>query len=145
MDPLTIIASAVGISRSVTTVAEGIRWITSLKNAPLEFLDLHNELETVQGYLDVLRRTLEPLQENAQEPTALVLTQIATCLPTLNDDVTQIQQLSASLLAHWDDRKRVRKINWRRHQDIVAIHRDRIRRRRVDLAQTVALLQPAQG
>jgi len=46
MDPLSLTAAAVGISRSVTMITDSIRFFSSLKNAPVEVLDLRNEVNT---------------------------------------------------------------------------------------------------
>ncbi|KAK3986849.1 ankyrin repeat-containing domain protein [Cladorrhinum sp. PSN332] len=146
MDPLSIVASVLGISKSVTSIADIIRWITSLKNVPLEFLDLQNELQTVLGYLDVLRHTLAPLGLNADGSVLLSLSQISICLRALETEVHGMQQFSSSFAtAHRDGlRKLARKIDWKVHQDIIVQYRDRVRRRRTDLAHAVGLLQPAQ-
>ena len=44
MDPLSLTAAAIGIANSVTIVNQTFRLISSLKNAPTEFLDLQNEV-----------------------------------------------------------------------------------------------------
>ncbi|KAK4223789.1 ankyrin repeat-containing domain protein [Podospora fimiseda] len=146
MDPLSIIASVIGISKSVSGIFKAIQWITSLGSVPLEFLDLQNELETVHGYLDVLRRIMGSLNLNEHDIALLVFEQIATCLKVLESDMEALHQLSNSFAGRNNaSDKKVNKVNWKRHKDIIQYHRDRIRRRRVDLSAAVALLQPLQS
>ncbi|KAK3988396.1 hypothetical protein QBC44DRAFT_398062 [Cladorrhinum sp. PSN332] len=146
MDPLSITAAVIGISKSITGVASVFQWIASLKNVSLEFLDLQNELGTVQGYLDILRRILNSLDVGQQPTTLLVFEQISTCLKLLEGDVNNMHQLSNSFVTHQNTGDgKVQKINWKRHKGIIEIHRGRIRRRRLDLSAAVALLQPVQS
>ncbi len=44
MDPISITAAVLGIIKSVSSAATIIRWIGAIKNAPLEFIDLQNEV-----------------------------------------------------------------------------------------------------
>lgn len=51
MDPLSLTAAAIGISKSVTIVTDTIRLFSSLKNAPVEVLDLRNEVSESPYFL----------------------------------------------------------------------------------------------
>ncbi|KAM7198765.1 hypothetical protein V8F20_006080, partial [Naviculisporaceae sp. PSN 640] len=150
MDPVSIVGSILGISTAIRNVSAGVALVTSLQNAPLEILDLQNELETIQGYLDVLQRALRPMQKGKcpDMVTELTLNNIATCLRVLQVDVNNLQQVTVSLGI--DPRsdgvmETIRKVKWKRHKETIMAHRKRIRRRRVDVAQAVGLLQPVQS
>jgi len=47
MDPLSILGFVAGLSTATRTISAGVRWVTSLKNVPLEFFDLQNEVRFV--------------------------------------------------------------------------------------------------
>jgi hypothetical protein len=44
MDPVSLTAAVIGIAGSITVVNDVVRLASSLQNAPLEFLDLQNEV-----------------------------------------------------------------------------------------------------
>ncbi|KAK4231446.1 hypothetical protein QBC38DRAFT_222781 [Podospora fimiseda] len=146
MEPLSIIASVLGISKSLTGIAASIRWIISLRNAPLEFMDLQNELQTVLGYLDGSKHILADLSPVLNNSMLLVIYQISICLGALEDEATGMEQFSNSFATdHRSGTKKLgKKMNWKLHQKTIVEYRDRVRRRRVDLVHAVGLIQPTQ-
>lgn len=54
MDPISLTAAVLSIMRSVTIVNDTVRLVSSLKNAPLEFLDLRNEVGDDPPYVAFL-------------------------------------------------------------------------------------------
>jgi len=59
MDPLSLTAAAIGIANTVTIVNQTFRLISSLKNAPSEFLDLQNEVNIY--HLNLNRNLIDTL------------------------------------------------------------------------------------
>jgi len=44
MDPLSITAAVLAIGKSLATTIHAVRWVISLKDVPLELVDLQNEV-----------------------------------------------------------------------------------------------------
>ncbi|KAM7217587.1 Ankyrin repeat-containing domain protein [Rhypophila decipiens] len=151
MDPISIAAAVFGIVRSISSVNTGVRWIASLKNAPTEFLDLQNELETVQGYLHTLQPILGELPNDPVAGTPRPnLTHIEQITQSLRAEAEELVQLTEAFRAQAvrldkNGQPRIKKVRWRRSIETVSTHRDRVRRMRMELASAVGLLQPAQS
>ncbi|KAK4213717.1 ankyrin repeat-containing domain protein [Rhypophila decipiens] len=146
MDPLSIVGFVVGLSTSMRNLVAAVTWIKSLRNAPLEVFDLQNELETVRGYLAALEPVLSPLTTDEDVLTQVALRQIDSCLKALSKDVDSLQDTSSGLMNRQKTTLHtVRKLKWNQYKDTIMVHRDKIRRRRMDLAQAIGLLHTAQS
>ncbi|KAM7219527.1 hypothetical protein V8F06_005082 [Rhypophila decipiens] len=144
MDPLSIVRFVVCLSTSIRNLVAAVTWIKSVRNAPLEFFDLQNELETVRGYLAGLEQVLSRLTTDEDVLTQVALRQIDSCLKALSKDVDSLQDISSVLINRQKTALHtVRKLKWTLYKDTIMVHRDKIRRRRMDLAQAIGLLHIA--
>ncbi|KAH8895618.1 hypothetical protein GQ53DRAFT_744160 [Thozetella sp. PMI_491] len=149
MDPVSLTASVMGIAKTVSSVVTVIRWLASTARAPAELADLQNELETVYGYLNVLRPILENLAKSPRSYENGGLDLLCRISHDLDDDVRGLSRLIHPYELSIPDSAtlslpRLQRFKWRREIDAIIGFRDKVRHRRVDLSHAVALLQPGQ-
>lgn len=79
MDPLSISASVVALCGAVASVSKGLRYAASIRKAPIEFLDLQNQVGMV-AY-----KCLPPFTKRSRSEIELTIDRSATNSPGIFD------------------------------------------------------------
>lgn len=109
------------------------------------------QLETVQGYLHTLQPILDNLPRRTDSAaTPPDLTHIAQISRALSDEIRDLARIADSFRTQsvrldTNGQPQIKRLRWRRSSETIRTYRDQIRRRRLELASAVALLQPAQA
>ncbi|KFY91435.1 hypothetical protein V500_04666 [Pseudogymnoascus sp. VKM F-4518 (FW-2643)] len=150
MDPLSICASIIALCQAVTAITAGIREIATVIAAPDEISDLHNELETVHGYLDKTRAVLESLASSESALPAPDLSHVHSVVKSLEGELGELARMVEVIVRQMqgaDSRRRkvLPALKWRHRRRDITRRRDKIRQLRTALAEAVMLLQPDQS
>ncbi|KAF5636077.1 ankyrin repeat [Fusarium sp. NRRL 52700] len=151
MYQLSMSASIVALVQSVAFNNKGMRYIASERKAPTQFLDLQNQLETIQGYLADLQRVLDKVSSKDAPLPVPDFSHIKTVLNALDNDVAELELISSEYSAKAENRTdskgrpRIPKFRWRRDLQLINSFRQRIVQRRTDLAESIRLIQPSQN
>ncbi|KAH7234852.1 uncharacterized protein BKA55DRAFT_695032 [Fusarium redolens] len=92
-------ASIVALVQSVAFINKGMRYIASVRKAPVQFLDLQNQLETIHGYLTDLQQVLDKLSSKDAPLLAPDLSHITTILNALEKDVAELELIASEYSA----------------------------------------------
>lgn len=145
MDPLSIIASTLAITQALGI---GIKKLRSIANTSTEFLDMLNELSTLQGLLSQLEAAEESLGDS-QLP-ATVLTSAANQLETVRIELAQIVKALTAMTSKLLDRAprpfresgegKLSIVQWQRVRGKVLQLRNQARQCRDNLSACLGLL-----
>ncbi|RYP58952.1 hypothetical protein DL771_011048 [Monosporascus sp. 5C6A] len=148
MDPLSVTASAIAVCQALQVVAVGIKSLATIRKAPVEFLDLQNELTTVIGYLELVHSTMDAMTTSSTvlaldlTHVNLILTRLENDVKELQDIVTRLETKPASIPKH--GKVAVSKIKWIFEVDKILQIRDKIRLNRQHLADAFRIMQQSQ-
>ncbi|KAK0620596.1 tryptophan synthase beta subunit-like PLP-dependent enzyme [Immersiella caudata] len=152
MDPLSITAAVVALYQAVALVASGIRTLASLHEAPGEFLDLQNELNTVRGYLllaqDVLRTLAAPSESSVLPDLGNLRYIVASLESKMNRLHVETQRALKTPNRSGRDgasSETVSSMKWASIKPKLMQLRDQIYNQRVALADVLAAVQQSQS
>lgn len=159
MDPLSVAASIIAVTQAAVSVGKGLNYLRSLRDVPIEFLDLTNELTTLQAVLQQSLFILNDLDSDKEKLKTLShptvdLTSLQTCYDDLNSIVSKLTALCNSLKlplsakeeGHGETHQsqRISKLRWIRERDNVAKLRCQSRRISNYLTLSLTALQSVQ-
>lgn len=140
MDPLSISASIIAIVQATVGVGKAVRYLRSIRNIPAEFLDLTNELTSLQAILAQVHVALVDIDGDEKHATTLATGADSIALQDCKTDLEHLVQELEALCGRMkvsgkketnkdgSVHERTSKWRWTRAREHIATIRTRARR-----------------
>ncbi|KAJ4328978.1 hypothetical protein N0V84_000549 [Fusarium piperis] len=147
---MEVAAAAIAFAQGIGMITTGVRTLHSIRQAPVEFMDLLNQLSTLNGRAELLRRSLDSLAASHSDVSVLDIdtirnlqVQFDEISNQLNDTATNFISKSKGLDAQ--GRHRIPRILWQREQSNLMRLRERARQLGGDMTDCLAAINTSQG
>ncbi|KAM0425785.1 hypothetical protein ACHAPT_009035 [Fusarium lateritium] len=147
---MEVAAATIALAQAIGMINTGIRTLHSIRQAPIEFMDLLNQLSTLNGRAELLRRSLDSLAgAHSDVPEVDIDTicnlkfQFEDISKQLNDTATDFIAKSKGLDAQ--GRHRISRIQWQRKQSDLMRLRERARQLSSEMTDCLATINISQG
>ncbi|RSL87207.1 hypothetical protein CEP51_002356 [Fusarium floridanum] len=148
---MEIAAVAIAFTQGISMIATSVRTLHSIRQAPIEFMDLLNQLSTLNGRAELLRRSLDSLAGVAHSnvPDVDIDTirnlqvQFEEISSNLNDTATKFIAKSKGL--DHQGRHRIPRVLWQREQSNLMRLRERVKQLSSDMTDCLAAINASQG
>ncbi|WAO95429.1 Hypothetical protein NCS54_01305100 [Fusarium falciforme] len=147
---MEVAAAAIAFAQGIGMITTGIRTLHSIRQAPVEFMDLLNHLSTLNGRAELLRRSLDSLAGvHSDVPDVDIDTirnlqvQFEEISSQLNDTATNFIAKSKGLDSQ--GRHRIPRIMWQRQQSNLMGLRQRVKQLSSEMTDCLAAINTSQG
>ncbi|KAL6365907.1 hypothetical protein LRP88_00489 [Fusarium phalaenopsidis] len=147
---MEVAAAAIAFAQGIGMIATGIRTLHSIRQAPVEFMDLLNHLSTLNGRAELLRRSLDSLAgAHSDVPDVDIDTirnlqvQFEEISSQLNDTATNFIAKSKGLDSQ--GHHRIPRIMWQKQQSSLMGLRQRVKQLSSEMSDCLAAINTSQG
>ncbi|UPK95713.1 hypothetical protein LCI18_006648 [Fusarium solani-melongenae] len=147
---MEVAAAAIAFAQGIGMITTGIRTLHSIRQAPVEFMDLLNHLAILNGRAELLRRSLDTLAgAHSDVPDVDIDTirhlqvQFEGVSSQLNDAATNFIAKSKGLDSQ--GRHRIPRIMWQRQQSNLMGLRQRVKQLSSEMTDCLAAMNTSQG
>ncbi|KAK3323204.1 ankyrin repeat-containing domain protein [Cercophora scortea] len=146
MDPLSVTAGVIALCSALKVLSRGIKNLIDLGKAPREIYELHNELATITGYLDLVASTLTSMNTSSTGQSPSGLDHLGTIVTRVTSDVQELQEIATKVQAGFSDSARLRRqkarLGWKLFETSnITTYRNKIRRERDHMADAFRIMQ----
>jgi hypothetical protein len=150
MDPLSLTASVIAITQAASGLAAGVRALKTFNNGPAEFGELLDDLGTLEGMLELTRRSVEALQTLSHQNSARAFAVLQTLEQQLRQCTSQIEDLTKRILADSKGmdkkgRHRISRTRWLREKDNMVKLRTKAQRLHLELSTCFSAVDATHG
>lgn len=92
MDPVSAAASIIAVVQATVAVGKGVGYLRSLRDIPDDFLDLTNELTTLQIVLNQVHNVLQELAGDEKQDQGIPTPVLSAGLQSSQDDLRKVAE-----------------------------------------------------
>ncbi|KAL2674215.1 hypothetical protein Neosp_012665 [[Neocosmospora] mangrovei] len=147
---MEVAAAAIAFAQAIGMVSTGIRMFHSFQQAPTEFMDLLNQLSTLNGRAELLRRSLASLATAHSDVLVVDIDTIHNLQLQFEDISRQLNEAATSFISQskgLDDkgRHRIPKLLWHKERSKLLGLRERARQLSSDMTDCLTAINTSQG
>lgn len=153
MDPLSLTAGIIALAQAAAGLGKGIQFLHSLREIPAQFVELLEDLATLQSVTDHIHNSLRELESTSASHSEPPFSGIGlSILASLEDDLAQIVKDLDALCDRlkkpggesMGSQSRVSKYKWQREKEHIAKLRNKARTTREYLALCFSVFSSSQ-
>lgn len=144
-------AAAIAFAQAIGMINTGVKALHSIRQAPVEFMDLLNQLSTLNGRAELLRRSLNSLAGGNSDVPDVDINTIRNLQEQFEEISRQLNNAAANFIAgskgrvDAQGRYRIPRIIWLRQQSNLAGLRQRVKQLSSEITECLAAINTSQG
>ena len=147
---MEVAAAAIAFAQGIGMIATGIRTLHSIRQAPVEFMDLLNHLSTLNGRAELLRRSLDSLAGAHSDVPDVDIATIRNLQVQFEEISNQLNEAATNFIAKskgvdGQGRHRIPRIMWQRQQSNLMGLRQRVKQLSNEMTDCLAAINTSQG
>lgn len=147
---MEVAAAAIAFAQGIGMISTGIRTLHSIRQTPIEFMDLLNQLSRLNGQAELLRRSLDSLAGAHSDVSDVDIDTIRNLQAQFKEISNKLNDTATNFIAKskgldGQGRHRIPKIMWQREQSNLMRLRERVRQLSSEMTDCLTAINTSQG